>query len=54
MSGSSDLAIVSTPVDLAWRQHQRLGAVVLDATAQVLDFEPIARQDAELCVARRR
>src|SRR5580700_989265 len=31
-------------VDLAGRQHQRLGAVVLDAPAQVLDPEPIARR----------
>jgi hypothetical protein len=37
-------------VDLAWRQHQRLGAVVLDALAQVLEFEPIAGHDAELLV----
>ena len=37
-------------VGLARRQHQRLGAVVLDATAQVLDSESIARRDAELLV----
>ena len=35
-------------VDLARRQHQRLGAVVLDATAQVLDCEPLARRGAEV------
>ena len=30
------------PLDVTRREHQRLGAVVLDATAQILDFEPIA------------
>src|SRR3954453_22384187 len=38
-------------VHLARRQHERLRAVVLDATAQVVDFEPIAGQGAELVVA---
>src|SRR5215217_3674686 len=31
-------------VDPARWKHERLGAVVLDATAQVLDLEPVARQ----------
>src|SRR5579872_7414981 len=34
------------PVDLAWSQHQRLGAVLLHTTAQVLDCEPIAGEVA--------
>src|SRR4051812_4597753 len=38
------------PVDLAWRQHEGLGALVLDATPHVLDLEPVAGHDAELLV----
>ena len=38
------------PVDVARREHERLGALVLDATAHVLDLEPITRQGAELLV----
>src|SRR4051794_23688265 len=37
-------------VDLARRRHERLRAVVLDAAAQVLDPEQVARELAQLVV----